>query len=164
MDLRARIAHALETATAEGDGLRGATLRLLAAAIRDRDLARRTEGADRGIDAAELRAMLARLAAQRRENAAAFERDGRLEQAADKLREAEVIEEFLPRRLSAAEIDALIDSTVAAEAASSLRDIGRVMSALRPALGEQLDPVELKARVRARLEQSAGSDPGGTPQ
>jgi uncharacterized protein YqeY len=156
MDLRSRIAMELETATAEGDGLRSATLRLLAAAIRDRDLARRAggEGEGEGIDAAELRGMLARLAAQRRENAAAFERDGRLEQAADKLRQAEVIEEFLPRRLSDAEIGALIDATVAAEGARSLRDIGRVMGALRPELGEQLDPVALKARVRARLDRA----------
>lgn len=157
MDLRTRIAAALKAATAEADSARSSTLRLVQTAIRDRDQARRAEtGAEAtgrdGIGAAELREMLTRLAQQRRESAEAFERDGRLEQAADKLREAETIEAFLPRRLSGSEVEALIDGTVLALDARSLRDIGRVMAALRPELGDQLDPVALKAKVRARLE------------
>jgi uncharacterized protein YqeY len=152
MDLRTRIAAALEAACADGDTVRSSTLRLVEAAIRDRDLAQRANGERDGLDTGEVRDMLSRLARQRRDSAAAFERDGRLEQAADKLREAEIIEEFLPRRLSDREIEALVDATVAELQARSLRDIGRVMEALRPRLTDQLDPVELKARVRARLE------------
>ena len=150
MDLRERIAAALREA--EDDPRGGATLRLVAAAIRDRDNALREEGRESGADAAELRAILSRMAAQRRESAAGFELAGRLEQAADKTAEAEVIEALLPRRMSEAEVGASVDAVVAELEARSLRDIGRVMAALRPRLGEQVDAATLKAMVRARLE------------
>jgi uncharacterized protein YqeY len=151
MDLRNRIAAALEAACTEGDVARSSTLRLIEMALRDREQAQRG-GDDEGLGTAEVHDMLSRLARQRRDSAAAFERDGRLEQAADKTREAEIIEEFLPRRLSEEEIEALIDATVERLKARSLRDIGRVMGALRPELVDQLDPVALKAQVRSRLE------------
>ena len=149
MELRERIAAALRDA--EGDPIRSATLRLVAAAIRDRDKSLREEGRE-ATDGAELRAILTRLAAQRRESAAAFELAGRLEQAADKTAEAEVIEALLPRRMTEAEVAARIEATVSELGASSLLDIGRVMAALRPRLGEQVDPATLKALVRQRLE------------
>lgn len=150
MELRERIAAALRDA--EGDPLKSATLRLVAAAIRDRDKALRADGRDTGADAAELRAILNRLASQRRESAEAFELAGRLEQAADKTAEAAVIEALLPRRMTEAEVAARIDAAVTDLGATSLRDIGRVMALLRPKLGEQVDPAALKALVRARLE------------
>ena len=150
MELRERIAAALRDV--EGDPLKSATLRLVAAAIRDRDKALREEGRETGADATELRAILNRLAIQRRKSAEAFELAGRLEQAADKTAEAEVIEALLPRRMTEAEVAARIEAAVSELGAASLRDIGRVMGLLRPQLGEQVDPAELKALVRARLE------------
>lgn len=152
MPLRAQIGAALRAAEAEGAGPRAATLRLLMAALRDRDAAMREAGAEAGLGEAAARAILARLASQRRENARAFEEAGRLEQAAEKSAEAAVIEEFLPRRPSDAEIAAMIETAIAGQGAASLRDIGRVMAALKPRLAEHVDPAELKARVRARLE------------
>lgn len=156
MDLRARIAAALATAEAEGEARRASTLRLVMATIRDRDLMRRNqreEGAElSGADTAEIRSILSRLAAQRRDSAAAFEQAGRLEQALDKTAEAETIEAFLPRRMTDAEIDGLIADTVRQLDASSLRDMGRVMSTLRAKLTDQLAPAEVKARVRQHLD------------
>lgn len=151
MELRARIAAALQAACAEGEGHRAATLRLLTAAIRDRDQALADQGREAGLDEAGLRDILLRLAAQRRASAAAFEESGRLEQAAEKITEAEVIEELLPRRLREAEIEAEIDAALRRLRAGSLRDIGRVMAELRPRLGGQIAPADLKARVRAAL-------------
>ena len=156
MDLRARIAAALRTAQTEGDLRRAATLRLVMATIRDRDLTRRSqreEGAElSGADTAEIRAILAQLAAQRRDSAAAFEQAGRLEQALDKTAEAEAIEAFLPRRMTDREIDGLIAGTVTRLDAHSLRDMGRVMSSLRPKLADQLPVADLRARVRRHLD------------
>ena len=157
MDLRARIGAALAAAEAEGDARGSATLRLVMATIRDREHARRTAHEDTGIaaDTAEIRDILSRLAAQRRASAEAFELAGRLEQAAEKTAEAESIEAFLPRRMSDAEVDALIARTVEALGATTLRDIGHVMAALRPQLAEQIDPAELKVRVRHPLDPPA---------
>lgn len=154
MELRERIAAALRAA--EGDARRSATLRLVMAAIRDRDQAERAESgarADSGPgDEAELRAILTRLAAQRRASAQAFELEGRLEQAADKAAEAAVIEALLPPPMARAEIDALVEAVVRDLDARSLQDIGRVMAVLKPRLSEQIDAATLKAMVRARLE------------
>lgn len=148
MELRERIAAALRDAA--DDPLRSATLRLVAAAIRDRDKSLREEGRE-ATDGAELRAILSRLAAQRRASAEAFELAGRLQQAAQKTAEAEVIEALLPRRMTEAEVAERIEAVVTELGASSLQDIGQVMAALRPRLGEQVDPAALKAMVRARL-------------
>ena len=157
MELRARIAAALKAACAEGENHRAATLRLLTAAIRDRDLALASEGRDTGMDEAALREILRRMAAQRRASAAAFEETGRLEQAAEKAAEAEVIEELLPRPMSDAEINAAIRSSMQRLQARSLRDIGRVMQDLRPRLGYHVPPTDLKARVRGALTAGGGS-------
>lgn len=151
MELRERITMALRTAEAEGAAARTATLRLVMAAIRDRDLARRAAGTGEKADTAELRAILSRLVEQRRESAAAFEQTGRLEQAQEKLAEAAVLEEFLPRRMSEAEVEALVAATVRDLGATGLRDIGRVMAALRPRLTDHVEGAALKARVRAQL-------------
>lgn len=152
MELRRRIAAALDVACAEGQEARSATLRLLMAAIRDRELAR-AAGADAGpLGDAELQAMLTRLAAQRRASAAELEQEGRLQQAAEKAAEAEVIEGFLPRRMPPAEVEAAIDRALDEVGARSLRDIGRAMAVLRPRLADHMPPAELKRRVRARLD------------
>lgn len=155
MELRERIADAMRRAEAEGAVSRAASLRLLTTAIRDRDLASRAAGGGGAADKAEVQAILARLVAQRRESAAAFEQVGRLEQAQEKLAEAEVLEEFLPRRLNEAEVEAMVAQTVRDLGATCLRDMGRVMSALRPVLTGHVDLAELKERVRTRL--AAGS-------
>ncbi len=152
MQLRARIAAALQAACAEGEDHRAATLRLLTAAIRDRDLSLAGEGRDAGLDEAGLRDILRRMAAQRRASATAFEETGRLEQAAEKTIEAEVIEDFLPRPMPPDEIDKEIRAAVERLQARSLRDIGRVMDVLRPRLADHMPLADLKARVRAALE------------
>ncbi|MBK5927144.1 GatB/YqeY domain-containing protein [Rhodobaculum claviforme] len=152
MDLRARIRADLQAACSQGDGHRAATLRLIAAAVRDRDRALHAAGRDGGLTDAELREILAVLAQRRRATAASFEENGRLEQAAEKTAEAEVIEELLPRPMRSGDIDATIGATLARLGAHNLRDIGRVMAALRPQLDGHIPPAELKARVRARLE------------
>ncbi len=151
MELRARIAAALQTACDAGEAHRAATLRLLNAAIRDRDLAVAAEERESGLDDGRLRDILRRMAAQRRASAAAFEETGRLEQAAEKLAEAEVIEEFLPRPMGPDEIEAEIQASLHRLRAGSLRDIGRVMEDLRPRLAGHIPSVALKARVREAL-------------
>ena len=151
MDLRTRIAAALQAACAEGEDHRATTLRLLTAAIRDRDRALAGEGRDTGLDEAGLRDILRRMAAHRRASAVSFEETGRLEQAAEKLAEAQVIEELLPRAMPPEEIEAEIRGAVARLGARSLRDIGRVMEELRPRLADHIAFADLKARVREAL-------------
>lgn len=148
MGLQDRIAAALSKAEEEGEMTRVSILRLIEAAIRDREIVEHGNASD---DAA-VRAILQRMARQRRESAREYERAARLEQAERKIAEAEVIEDFLPQKMSDRDIDEAISDAVGEVGASSIRDLGHVMTLLRSRLSGQFDAADLKARVRARLE------------
>ena len=99
MDLRSRVGAALKDAMRAKDATRLSTLRLISAAIKDRDIALRGEGRPDGAGDAEVLAILARMVRQRHESARAYEEGGRLDMAEDEREEIGIIEEFLPRRL-----------------------------------------------------------------
>ena len=139
MELKARIAEELKAAMKEKAVDRLSALRLLNAAIKDREIALRGEGAESGVTEAEVLAILGKMVKQRQESARAYEEGGRLELAEKERAEIAVIEEFLPRQLSEEEIAAAIDDAIAETGATSIRDMGRVMGALKARYTGQMD-------------------------
>ena len=139
MELRARLNEALKSAMREKEAERLSTLRLINAAIKDRDIALRGEGGDATVGDAEVLTILGRMVKQRHESARAYEEGGRLELAEKELAEVKVIEEYLPRQLSADEVDAAIAEAIAEVGASSIRDMGKVIGALKARFTGQMD-------------------------
>ena len=151
MSLRARISEDLKTAMKAKDTLRLSTLRLINAAIKDRDIALRGEGEDREMTDEEITATLSRMVKQRQESARAYEEGGRLELVERELAEIGVIETYLPRQLSEDEVAAAIDAVVTDLEAGSIRDMGRVMNALKARYTGQMDFGAVGPMVKARL-------------
>lgn len=151
MELKARIAEELKAAMKEKAVDRLSALRLLNAAIKDREIALRGEGAESGVTEAEVLAILGKMVKQRQESARAYEEGGRLELAEKERAEIAVIEEFLPRQLSEEEIAAAIDDAIAETGATSIRDMGRVMGALKARYTGQMDFGAVGPLVKERL-------------
>jgi uncharacterized protein YqeY len=129
--MRDRINAALKESVLAKDKLRTSTLRLMLAAIKDRDIALRTEEGSDGIDEAGILALLAKMVKQREESAATYETAGRMELAEAERAEIAVIKEFMPKPMTQEEIDAAVAAAVAQTGASSIRDMGKVMNALK---------------------------------
>lgn len=151
MDLRSRINAAMKDAMKAKEADRLATLRLINAAIKDRDIAARGAGEDEGVSDDEVLAILGKMVKQRHESARAYEEGGRLELAEKELAEIKVIEEYLPRQLDAAEVEAAIGAAIAAVGAESIRDMGKVMAELKSKYTGQMDFGAVGPAVKARL-------------
>lgn len=149
MGVRERIGEALKEAMKAKDGARVSVLRLVNAALKDRDIALRAEGAETG--EAEVTAVLGKMVKQRQESVRAFEAGGRADLAGKERAEIAVIEEFLPRQLSAAEVEAAVAAAIAATGAAGIRDMGKVMGELRARHAGQMDFGAVGPMVKARL-------------
>jgi uncharacterized protein len=139
MDLRTRLGGALKDAMKAKEADRLSTLRLINAAIKDRDISLRGEGREDGVTDAEVLQILGKMVKQRQESARAYEEGGRLELAEKERAEVTVIEEFLPRQLSEAEVSAAVDKAIAATGAEGIRDMGKVMGELKARYTGQMD-------------------------
>ncbi len=151
MDMRARVSDALKTAMKAKEQTRLSTLRLINAAIKDRDIAVRGEGRDEGVSDAEVMELLGKMVRQRQESARAYEEGGRLELAEKEEAEIEIIREFLPRQLSEDEVSAAIDKAVNSTGAESIRDMGKVMGALKSKYTGRMDFGRVGPMVKERL-------------
>ncbi|SFO85130.1 GatB/YqeY domain-containing protein [Tranquillimonas alkanivorans] len=151
MDMKTRINQALKDAMRQKDAQRLSTLRLINAAIKDRDIASRSEGEEGGVGDAEVLQILGKMVKQRQESARAYEEGGRLELADREREEIAVIEDFLPRKLSDEEVDRAVDRAIAETGAGSIRDMGRVMGALKSRYTGQMDFGAVGPKVKARL-------------
>lgn len=151
MDLRTRIATDLKQAMKDKAVERLSTLRLVNAAIKDKDIDARAEGNEDGVGDAEVLAILGKMAKQRMESARAYEEGGRLDLAERERSEILVIEEFLPRQLDDAETEAAIDAAVAETGASSIRDMGKVMGVLKAKYTGQMDFGRVGPQIKDRL-------------
>jgi uncharacterized protein len=151
MDMRSRLNEALKTAMKEKDAPRLSTLRLINAAIKDRDIALRGEGEETEVSGDAILAILGKMVKQRQESARAYEEGGRLELAEKELAEIKVIEEFLPRPLSEAEADAAIDAAIEEVGASTIRDMGKVMAVLKGKFTGRMDFGKVGPEIKARL-------------
>ncbi|KGJ05072.1 GatB/YqeY domain-containing protein [Paracoccus sphaerophysae] len=151
MDLRTRIQDATKDAMRAKDQLRLSTLRLIGAAIKDREIAIRGEPGQAALAEDDIVALLSRMVKQRQESARAYEEGGRLELAERETQEIAIIQEFLPRQLDQAEVAAVIDRVIAELGAAGVRDMGRVMGALRERHAGQMDFGAAGALVKSRL-------------
>lgn len=151
MDLRERLQQSLKDAMKSREADRLSTLRLINAAIKDREIAVRGDGGDGTLSEGDITAILARLVKQRQESARAYEEGGRIDLAEKELAEVAVIEEFLPRQLSAAEVEEAIAAAIAEVGATGIRDMGRVMAVLKSAHAGQMDFGAVGQAVKDRL-------------
>lgn len=151
MDMRERINAALKEAMKAKDAGRLSTLRLISAAIKDREIAARGDGEETVIGDDEVLAILGKMVKQRQESARQYEEGGRLELAEKERGEISVIEDFLPRQLDDAEVDAAITAAMAEVGAESIRDMGKVMGALKAKYTGQMDFGAVGPMVKAKL-------------
>jgi hypothetical protein len=151
MDMRERINAALKEAMKAKDAGRLSTLRLISAAIKDREIAARGDGEESVIGDDEVLAILGKMVKQRQESARQYEEGGRLELAEKERGEISVIEDFLPRQLDDAEVDAAITEAMAEVGAESIRDMGKVMGALKAKYTGQMDFGAVGPMVKAKL-------------
>lgn len=152
MGLRERILADTKEAMKAKESARLSTLRLISAAIKDREIAARTAGGDQNLlSEADLTAILSKMVKQRQESARAYEEGGRLELAAREEDEIKVIQSYLPRQLDAAETRAAIDKAIADLGAESIRDMGRVMAELRAQYAGQMDFGAVGPVIKERL-------------
>ncbi|MEM1384254.1 MAG: GatB/YqeY domain-containing protein [Pseudomonadota bacterium] len=149
--MRDRINAALKDAMRARDEVRTSTLRLMLACIKDRDIAARSEEGAVGLDEAGLVDLLAKMIKQREESARVYEEAGRMELAERERSEIAVIRGFLPKPLTEAEVSQAIDRAIAETGASSIRDIGKVMGALRGRFAGRMDFGKAGAQVKAVL-------------
>ncbi len=151
MSLRERLQTALKEAMKAKEADRLSTLRLINAAIKDRDIASRGEGGEGMVQEAEIVALMGKMVKQRQESARAYEEGGRLELADKELNEIKVIQEFLPRQMTEAEVAAAVEAAMAETGAASIRDVGKVMAVLKAKYAGQMDFGAVGAVVKARF-------------
>ena len=137
--MRARLSEALTSAMKAKDARRVSTLRLILAALKDRDIAARTEGNNQGLGEEDLLNMLATMVRQRHESIKLYEEGGRQELADQEREEITVIESFMPERLSDAEAKEASEKVIADIGAASLKDMGRTMAALKERYAGRMD-------------------------
>ena len=152
MALRQQISDALKEAVKAKDRTTTSTLRLVNAALKDRDIAARSAGAGNGgITDEEILDLFAKMVRQREEAAEQYRAGGRPELAERELYEIEVIRRFMPRQLSQQETEQVVAEVIAETGASGLKDMGRVMAALKQGWPGQIDGAVASALVKKKL-------------
>ncbi|HEX8223266.1 MAG TPA: GatB/YqeY domain-containing protein [Allosphingosinicella sp.] len=149
--IRDDIKAALVSAMKGGDKAATATIRLIQSALKNRDIELRTGSGAPADDDVLVTEVLQKMIKQRRESVALYEQGGRQELADAETAEIAVIEGFLPRQMSEDEARAAIDAIVAETGASSVKDMGRVMAALKERHAGQMDMSKASGLVKARL-------------
>lgn len=146
-----RFNEALKVALKSQDKVRISTLRLINAAIKDRDIADRTDNGGAGVSEDVVLEILAKMIKQRRESLSAYEEAGRLDLADQERSEIVIIQEFMPRQLEDDEIIAAVDAALAEVRAETLKDMGKVMGLLKQQYTGQMDFGKAGARVKEKL-------------
>jgi uncharacterized protein len=149
--LRAEFTEALQAAVKAKNQRRVSTLRLILAAIKDRDIAARSDGNMEGVSENEIHAILQKMVKQRQDSIAHYEAGGRLELAEQEAEEIDIIHEFLPRQMSDEEIDEAARAVVAELNAGGLKDMGRTMAALKERYAGRMDFAKAGATVKVLL-------------
>jgi uncharacterized protein len=146
MPLKSRITEEMKAAMRARESARLSTIRLLLAAIKQKEVDERIELSD-----ADIVSIIERMIKQRRESITAFDAGGRPDLAASERAEIEILQAYMPQPLSVAEVEAMIEAALASAGASGPAAMGPVMSLLRPQLAGRADMAAVAARVKARL-------------
>jgi uncharacterized protein YqeY len=152
--LRERFTAALKEAMLKQEKRRIATLRLVQAAVKDRDIAARTAGKDGAVSDDEILELLGKMIKQRLESARQYEEGKRPELAAQEREEIEIIKEFLPQQLDEAELRAAVAEAIKATGAESVKDMGKCMAELKARYAGRMDFAKASQAVKELLQQS----------
>ena len=147
--MREQFNEMLKTAMKAGDKPRVAALRLMTAALKDREIEAR--GAGKTVGDEDVIAMLGKMVKSRQESLAIYEKAGREDLAATERGEIAVISEFLPRAMSEADTAAAIKAAIAETGAASMKDMGKVVAALKAKYAGQIDFSKASGLVKAAL-------------
>ncbi|MCG7494365.1 GatB/YqeY domain-containing protein [Thalassobius sp. Cn5-15] len=151
MELRDRVMAEMKQAMKDKNTTRVSTLRLINAAIKDRDIAARGEGRDEGVSDADVLAILGKMVKQRQESARQYEEASRFDLAEREQVEITVIEDFLPRQLNEDEVANAVEAAIAEVGGSSIRDMGKVMGVLKGQYTGQMDFGAVGPMIKQRL-------------
>jgi hypothetical protein len=151
MSLREEFGAALKNAVKSQNKRRVSTLRLINAAVKDRDIAARTAGVDEGVSDDKIRDILAKMIKQRDESVRTYEEAGRMDLAQQEAEEIEIIREFLPRQLSEDEVRDACAKVIDEVGASSLKQMGPCMGLLKERYSGRMDFARAGAIVKERL-------------
>lgn len=151
MSLREQFSEQMKQAMRAKDSKRLSTIRLIMAALKERDIANRTEESRDQVSDGEILSLLGKMVKQREESAAAYDGGGRPELAQAERDEISVIREFMPKQLSEMEMKAAVEKTIAETGATSLKDMGKVMGALKEKFAGRMDLGRAGAAVKEAL-------------
>ncbi|MFT3973238.1 MAG: GatB/YqeY domain-containing protein [Amaricoccus sp.] len=147
--IRERLSNDLKEAIKAKEPTRVSTLRLILAAVKDRDIAARSEENADGVPDTEILAILGKMIKQRQESARIYEEGGRLDLSEQELSEIEVIRAYLPKQMTEAEVEAAVRGAIAETGAASVRDMGKVMGILKARFAGKMDFAVAGAAVKA---------------
>ena len=149
--LRQRLNDDLKAAMKSRDQRATSTLRLILAALKDRDIAARERGITNGVDEPEIIDLLQKMVRQRQESITMFQKGGRQELVDQEQGEINIIERYLPKKMSEGETNAAIAAVVEELGASSIKDMGRVRAALKERYAGRMDFGKVGAQVKQKL-------------
>ena len=151
MDIRTRFSDALKEAQKSKDVTCLSTLRLILAALKDRDIAARGQGNAEGIEESEILSMLQSMIKQRNESAQTYADAGRDDLAQQEMAEIEIIERFMPAQMDEDEVEDTVVSLIKELGATDIKDMGKVMGALKSRYAGQLDMGKAGGIVKTKL-------------
>ena len=146
MTLKARIQEDMKSAMRAGEKDRLANIRMVMAAIKQREVDERIE-----LDDPQVLSVIDKMVKQRRESIAQFRAGGRADLVAKEEAELALLNAYLPAQLGDAELDAMIAAAIAATGAASIKDMGKVMAAIKAQAAGRADMAAVGARIKARL-------------
>ena len=149
--LRTRLKDALKSSMKKGDKLCVNTVRLILAALKDRDIAARSKGQSEDISDDDILVLLQSMIRQRRESIESYEKGGRQELARQEAEEITIIEQFMPAQLGDEEMVQVIDAVLQEVGAKTLKDMGPAMAALKEKYAGRMDFAKASAQVKERL-------------
>jgi uncharacterized protein YqeY len=151
MGLREQINSAFKEAMKSGDKLKVSTLRLMNAAIKERDIQNRTAGPDAGVSDQQILEVCAKMVKQRQESLVTYEQAGRQDLAAQERGEIEIIQSFMPKQLSEDEMKEEIARTITETGTQGVKDMGKVMGALKQRYAGRMDFAKAGPIVKSLL-------------
>ncbi len=147
--MRERFASELKAAMKAADKRRVATIRMIMAALKDREIEARGQG--KSLSEEDILALLQKMTKSRKESQEIYEKAGRRDLSAQEAEEIAIINSFLPQQLSEAEVESAIAAAIAGTGASSVKDMGKVVGALKAQYAGRMDFAKAAARAKAML-------------